>query len=130
MSPGEVIAWGEIGQSLLRAEGDDDLALGIELDVEAARVVGRLGLAQAGNAARSRVAVGARVGSCFGELGHDVRCSRQVGIAHAEIDHVLAGGATARLHRVHFREDVGRQALQSVEFGIVHLFLSLPSKAD
>ena len=37
----------EIGEALLRAQRDDDLALGIELDAEAARVIGRLRLAQA-----------------------------------------------------------------------------------
>ena len=65
--------------------------------------------------------MGARIAGGLGELGDDVRRGRQVGIAHAEIDHVLAGGAAARLHGVHFREHVGRQALQPVEFGIVHL---------
>ena len=110
----------EIGQALLRAQRDDDLALGIELDVEAALVIGRLRLAQAGDAARRRIAVGARVGGGLDQLGDDVRRGRQVGIAHAEIDHVLAGGAGACLHGVHFREDVGRQALQAVKFRIVH----------
>ena len=64
--------------------------------------------------------MGARIAGGLGELGDDVRRGRQVGIAHAEIDHVLAGGAGARLHGVHFREHVGRQALQPVEFRIVH----------
>src|SRR5262249_20241232 len=45
---------------------------------------------------------------------------RQVGIAHTEVDDVLAGPAAARLHGVHFGKHVGRQALQPVEFGIVH----------
>ena len=67
---------GEVGQALLRAQSHDDLALGIELDVEATRIVGGLPLAQAGNAARGGVAVGARVGRRLGELGDDVRRGR------------------------------------------------------
>ena len=118
----------EIGETFLRAQRDDDLVLGIELDAEAARIVGRLRLAQAGDAARRRVAVGARVAGGLGELGHDMRRRRQVGIAHAEIDHVLAGGAGARLHGVHFREHVRRQALQPMEFRIVHWFFSLRAR--
>jgi len=69
--------------------------------------------------------VGARVACGLGELGHDVRRRRQVGVAHAEIDHVLAGGAGARLHGVHFREHVGRQALQAMKFRVVHFLCPL-----
>ena len=39
-----------------------------------------------------------------------------VGIAHAEVDDVLAARARRGLHRVDFGEDVGRQALDAVEF--------------
>ena len=41
---------GEIGEPLLRAQSDDDLALGIELDSESALVIAGLGLAEPGNA--------------------------------------------------------------------------------
>ena len=44
------------------------------------------------------------------------RCA--IGVAHAEVDNVLAAPARRRLHRVHFGEDVGRQALDSVEVGV------------
>ena len=38
-----------------------------------------------------------------------------VGIAHAEVDDVLAARPRRRLHRIDFGEDVGRQALDAVE---------------
>src|SRR3546814_10793913 len=52
---------GEVGQPLLGAERDDGLALRVQLDAEAARVVGAERAAQAGDAARGRVAVRARI---------------------------------------------------------------------
>ncbi len=107
---------GEVGQPLLRAERDDDLALGIDLDAEAARVIGGLRLAQPRDAARRRIAVGVGLGRDLGELGDDVRRRRAVGVAHAEVDDVLAARACRRLHRVDFGEDVRRQAADTVEF--------------
>jgi len=40
---------------------------------------------------------------------------RQVGIAHAKIDDVAPFGPSTRTHRVDFGDDVGRQALDTVE---------------
>ena len=40
----------DIGEAFLGAERRDDLGVGIELHAEAARVIGRLRAAQAGNA--------------------------------------------------------------------------------
>ena len=105
----------EVGQPLLGAEGDDDLALGIDLDIEAAGVIAGAGAAQPGDAARHRIAVGLRVLHRLDELGDDVRRGRAVGIAHAEIDHVAPGGARLGLQRVDLAEDVGRKALDAVE---------------
>ena len=45
----------------------------------------------------------------LGELLDDVRRRRQVGIAHAEIDDVGAGGARARLQAIDLLEDIRRQ---------------------
>ncbi|MNT70313.1 hypothetical protein D3C72_2086810 [compost metagenome] len=42
---------GHVGKAFLRAERRHDLGVGVELDVEAAGVIGGLGAAQAGNAA-------------------------------------------------------------------------------
>ena len=106
----------QIGQPLLRSERDDDLALGIEFDIEAARVIAGAGAAQPGDAARGRIAVRLRVLHALDELGDDMRRGRPVRVAHAEIDHVAPGGARLRLQRVDLGEDIGRQALDAVEF--------------
>ena len=118
--PGRGDGLREVGEALLRTERHNHFRFRIEVDVEAALVVRSLRLAKPRDTARGRVAVRARVGGGFRELGHDVRRGGQVGIAHAEIDHVLAGSARARLHGVHFREHVRRQALQAMKFGVVH----------
>ena len=50
-------------------------------------------LAQAGDAARGRIAVGVRVGAVSTSLATMCGGRRHVGIAHAEIDDVVTGGA-------------------------------------
>ncbi len=62
----------------------------------------------------------ARIARDLGELVDDMGRRRAVGIAHAEIDNVLAARARGGLHRVHFGEDVGRQAADAVEIGRGH----------
>ena len=59
--------------------------------------------------------MGARVLHRLDQLGDDVRRRRAVGIAHAEVDDVLAGAARLRLGRVDLGEHVGRQAADAVE---------------
>ena len=51
------------------------------------------------------------------------------GIAHAEIDDVAALGSGPGLHGVHFREDIGWETADSVEFGLTHA-LGVPVDAD
>ena len=45
---------------------------------------------------------------------------RAVGVAHAQVDDVLAGRARRRLQPVDLGEDVGRQAADAVELGLGH----------
>ena len=61
--------------------------------------------------------MGARIAGDLGQFLDDMGRRRAVGIAHAEIDNVLAAGARRRLHRIHLGEDVGRQAADAVEVG-------------
>ena len=77
-----------------------------------------MGLAQALDAARGRIAVGARIARRLAQLVDDIVGRRHVGIAHAEIDDVLAARARLRLEAVDFLEDVRRQPLDAVEIGI------------
>ena len=89
--------------------------VGIELHAEAAVVIGGLGAAQPGDAARGGIAVGARPADRLLQLLDDVRRRRQVGIAHAEVDDVGAGVRARRLGAVDLLEHVGRQAADAVE---------------
>ena len=105
-----------VGEALLGAERGDDLGLRVELHAEAALVIGGLRPAQARNAARGRIAVGARLAQRLLQLVDDMGGRRQVRIAHAEIDDVRPGVAGVRLGPVHLFEHVGRQAADAVEF--------------
>ena len=106
---------GHVGEAFLRAERGDDLGLGIELHAEPARVIAGLGAAQAGDAFRGGVPVGARLADRFNELVEHVLGRGQIGVAHAEIDNVGAGGAGLGLQHVDLLEDVRRQAPHPVK---------------
>ena len=105
-----------VGEALLGAQRRHDLGLGVELHAEAAGVVGGLRLAQARDALRGRVAVGAGLRHRLDQLVDDVLGRGHVGIAHAQIDDVGAAGPGRRLQAVDLGKDVGRQALDAVEF--------------
>ena len=104
-----------IGEAFLGAERGDDLGLGIELHAEAALVIGGLGPAQPGDAARRGIAVGARTPDGVLQLLDDMGGRRQVGIAHAEVDDVGPGIARLGLRAVDLLEDIGRQSADAVE---------------
>ena len=87
----------DVGKALLRAQRRHDLGVRIELHAKAPRVIGGLRLAQPGNAARGRVAVGPRLAQRFLQLLDHMGRRRQVRIAHAEIDDVGAGIPRGRL---------------------------------
>jgi hypothetical protein len=85
----------EVGDAFLGADGDDGLGFGIEIDVVAALVPVADGLAQAGQAAGERVAMGRGLLRGLDQLVDDVLRRCAVGVAHAEVDDVfaaLAGG--------------------------------------
>jgi hypothetical protein len=107
-----------IGEAFLGAESCDDLRLRIELHAKAAVIIGGLGLAQSADAARGRVAVGARLAERLLQLLDDMRRRRQVRIAHAEVDDIGAGIPRGGLGPVHLLEHVRRQAADAVK--IVH----------
>ena len=91
---------------------------GIDGHAEAPLVISGLRLAQAGDAAACGVTVRVGLARDLAELVDDVLGRRAVGIAHAEIDDVLAARPGRGLHRVHFGEDIGRQALNAVEIRV------------
>jgi len=109
---------GEVSEAFLGTERDDDFFVGIDRHSEAALIVGCLRFPEARDSAAGGVAVGSGLGRDFSELRDDVRRRRAVWIAHAEVDDVLPAPARRGLHRVDLGEDVGRQALDSVEVGV------------
>ena len=106
---------GHVGEAFLRAERRDHLRLGIELDPEPARVIAGLSAAEAGDAFRGRIAVGARLADRFDELVDHMLGRGQIRIAHAKVDDVGAAGASLGLELVDLLEDVRRQAPHPVE---------------
>ena len=104
-----------VGKAFLRAQRRDDLGFRIEFHAKAPGVIGRLRLAQAGNAARGRVAVGARLAQRFLQFLDDMGRRRQIRIAHAEVDDIGAGIARGRLGPVDLLEHVRRQTADAVK---------------
>src|SRR5208282_3524329 len=93
----------------------DNLGLWIELDPEPARVIARLGAAQAGDALRGGITVGARFADRLDQLVDHMLGRGQVGVAHAEIDDIGAAGAGLGLELVDLLEDIRRQAPHPVK---------------
>jgi hypothetical protein len=105
----------EMGEAFLGADGDDRFAVRIEIDVVTGLVPVADGAPQPRNALGNRVAM--RVGTLhrLDQLLHDVRRRGLVGIAHRQIDDVLAATTRAHLQLPRDVEDVGRQALDAGE---------------
>ncbi len=105
----------EMGQALLRPDREDRLGLGVEVDVEPVLVPSADRPPQPRYALRHRVAVGILALRDLHQLVDDVLRGRLVGVAHAEIDDVLAARSGRRLELVDDREHVGRQPLDAAE---------------
>ncbi len=103
----------EMCDAFLRADGDDRLRLGIELDVPATAVPLADGAAQARNAARDRVSVCVRTLHGFDELVDDVPGRWSIRVAHAEVDDVLPAAAGGHLELGGDVENVRRKALDA-----------------
>jgi hypothetical protein len=108
---------GQIGETLLGAQGGDDLGVGIQRHAEPALIIAGHGAAQARNALGGRIAPGFRIARGLDQLVDDVPGRGHVRIAHAEVDDVHAPGAQPRLEAVDLLEHVGRQAADAVEIG-------------
>ncbi len=62
--------------------------------------------------------MGTRVARRLAQLFDDEVWRRHVGIAHPEIDDVLAAGTRRGLEAVYFLKDIRRQPLDAVEIGV------------
>jgi hypothetical protein len=105
----------QVGEALLGPNGGDGLGLRVEVDAEAPGVQVGHGLAQLGDAPAGRVAVVARVPDRLAQLVHGRRGRRQVGVAEAEVDHVLAGPPGRHLQPVDDGEHIRRQVRDPAE---------------
>ena len=103
----------QVREPFLRADGDDRLRVRVELDCVAAAVPLADRLAQARDSFRHRIAV--RVDALRGldQLLDDVLRRRAVGIAHRQVDDVVAAAPRRHLQLVGDVEDVRRQPLDS-----------------
>src|SRR5690606_28384963 len=106
----------EVVDALLRADRRDDLALGVDLDAEAAVVEAREGLAELGAAAGRGVLV--RAGVRDGPLHRldDMRVGRLVRIADAERDHVNSLGLLVGDPPLELGEHVRRHRLEALRW--------------
>ena len=91
------------------------LGLGVERHAEAALVEVGDGLAELRDAPTGRVAVVPGVAGRLGQLVDRDLGRRQVGVAEAEVDDVVAGAPSLDLQRVDDREDVRRQPVDAAE---------------
>ena len=103
----------EVRETFLRANGHDDLVLWIELHVVAALVPIGHRPAQAGDAARLGIAMGVLALHCLNQFVDNVLRRGLVGIAHAEVDDILASGACGVFQFRHDGENIGRQPLDT-----------------
>src|SRR5262249_3046552 len=93
----------------------DGLAVGIELDRVAPPVPIAHRDAELVDAARHRVAMVLRFAHRLDQLLDHVRRRRAVGVAHREVDDVLAPPPRALLQSTDDVEDVGRESLDAWE---------------
>jgi hypothetical protein len=89
-SPGAVIACATLAKPSFEPSVATIWVSGLSFTPNRPRVIGGLRLAQAGDAARGRVAVGPRLAQRLLQLLDHMGRRRQVRIAHAEVDDVGA----------------------------------------
>ena len=116
----------QVRHAFLGADRGDHFAVGIQLHLVAVAIPRRHRVAEEVAAPGCGVSVILRILGGLYELGDDVLRRRHVGVAHAQIDDVLAAGAGFRLQVVDDGEDVRREAFDPIE--IVHI--RSPSSRD
>ena len=99
---------GQVGQPLLGADGDDGLLVRVQIDLKALAIPVADGAAQAGDAAGDRVTMGVATLGGLQQLVDDMPGGGLIGVAHAEVDDVLAPGPGGGLQLIDDVEDIGR----------------------
>jgi hypothetical protein len=101
----------QVREAFLRADRDDGLAVHVELDAITPLIPGADRAAQPRNAFRYGIAVRVLAARSLHQLVDDVRRRGTVGVAHRQVDHVLAAPARRHLQLVGNVEDVRRKPL-------------------
>ncbi len=99
---------GQVSQPLLGTDGDNGLALGVQVHIVAVLVPVADGTAQTRDTLGLRVAVGVLALGHFDQLVDDVFGCRLVRISHAEVDNVLAPRSRRRFQLIDDVEYVRR----------------------
>ncbi len=117
----------QVGEAFLGADRAHDVLVGIELDAVALGVALADGLTQVRQPAAGRVAVVDGFGGGLGELVDGDRRRGNVGVAEAEVDHVVAVAPQLAFELVDGRKDVGREIVDASE---LHGTIQSRSSAD
>ncbi|MNN23253.1 hypothetical protein D3C81_1366450 [compost metagenome] len=105
----------QVRQAFLGADGDDGFAVRVDLHLIAVLIPARDGAAQARDAAGGGITVGVVALGDLHQFLDDVRRGGAVGVAHAEVDDVLATAAGGHLQFGGDVEDVGGEAIDARE---------------
>ena len=103
----------QVGKAFLGADGDDRLAVGIDVDLVAVAVPMRDRTSQARDALGRGVAVGFGPLRDLAQLGDHVRRRGAVGVAHAHVDDVFAAPARGHAQLGGDVEDVRGEAVDA-----------------
>jgi hypothetical protein len=105
----------QVRQRVLGADGGNGFRFRVQFHAVAVLIALHNFLTQPRNASRHGVAVVTRIARRFHHLVHHGPRRGPVGIAHAEVHHILLCRARLCLHLVDDGEHVGRQLLDAIE---------------
>jgi len=114
---------GQMRQTLLGTHGDDGLVVWIQDHAIAVPIPVADGTAQTGNAPGLGVAMGTPAPCHFLQLGDHMGRRCLIGIAHAEVDDVLAPGPGSPAPFIDRPQDIGRQPFYTSKAMLRHALL-------
>ena len=115
----------QVGNALLRADGDDRFRIRIKINAIARLVPVTNGASQARNTLGNRITVGVGPLHAFDQLVDNMLRRRLIRVAHRKVDDVFAALAGGRFQFTRNVENIGRQAFDPGElFHRLRLFVS------
>ena len=110
----------EVGEAVLGADGRENLRVRVDIDMESFLHESRRRLTESGNAFIEGIAMIFGIVDSLGHLINDELVRRQVGIADAEVDDVLAGSQKRAFFLIDLNEKVRRKSLETLRLGERH----------